>query len=95
MQPCVTKPVLLESECSMRPGHKGFLPISSLPFSPSLGCTQQPEKHTQRSLTRGTIWISTALLHINPPYPILTIDWVIRTLDKVESFIAEHGYMKR
>ena len=35
VQPCVTKPVLLESECSMRQGHMGFLPTSSLPSSPS------------------------------------------------------------
>lgn len=39
MQLCVTKPVLLESECSMRQGHMGFLPTSSLPSSPSRGCT--------------------------------------------------------
>ena len=48
MQLCVTKPVLLESECSMRQGHMGFLPTSSLPFSPSLGCTllQPARQHT-------------------------------------------------
>lgn len=45
IQLCVTKPVLLESECSMRQGHMGFLPTSSLPFSPSLEYTQmQPAK---------------------------------------------------
>lgn len=42
IQLCVTKPVLLESECSMRQGHMGFLPTSSLPSSPSLGCTRLP-----------------------------------------------------
>lgn len=48
IQLCVTKPVLLESECSMRQGHMGFLPTSSLPSSPSLGCTRQPPAKQQR-----------------------------------------------
>jgi len=39
IQLCVTKPVLLESECSMRQGHMGSLPTSSLPSSPSLEYT--------------------------------------------------------
>uniref|UniRef100_A0A0E9WNB2 Uncharacterized protein n=1 Tax=Anguilla anguilla TaxID=7936 RepID=A0A0E9WNB2_ANGAN len=43
MQSCITKPVLLESECSKRQGHKGSLPASSRPSSPSLGCTLQPD----------------------------------------------------
>lgn len=48
IQLCVTKPVLLESECSMRQGHMGFLPTSSLPSSPSLGCTREPPAKRQR-----------------------------------------------
>lgn len=47
IQLCVTKPVLLESECSMRQGHMGFLPTSSLPSSPSLGCTRRPPAKRQ------------------------------------------------
>lgn len=48
MQLCVTKPVLLESECSMRQGHMGFLPTSSLPSSPSREYTllQPARQHT-------------------------------------------------
>lgn len=55
IQLCVTKPVLLESECSMRQGHMGFLPTSSLPSSPSRGCTRQPPAKRQRGQDNGII----------------------------------------
>lgn len=51
MQLCVTKPVLLESECSMRQGHMDFLPTSSLLSSPSLEHTlQQPAKQNKEKV---------------------------------------------
>lgn len=54
IQLCVTKPVLLESECSMRQGHMGFLPTSSLPSSPSLGYIQpQPARQNKWRRTKG------------------------------------------
>lgn len=54
IQLCVTKPVLLESECSMRQGHMGFLPTSSLPSSPSLEYIQlQPARQNKWRRTKG------------------------------------------
>lgn len=64
MQPCVTKPVLLESVCSMRPGHTGFLPTSSLPSSPFRECTPQPVGKTKKS-TEANINKNTRLGYIN------------------------------
>lgn len=55
IQLCVTKPVLLESECSMRQGHMGFLPTSSPPSSPSRECTRQPPAKRQRGQDNGII----------------------------------------
>lgn len=58
MQLCVTKPVLLESECSMRQGHMGFLPTSSLPSSPSLEYTLSLPAREHKSTGKKTIYVA-------------------------------------
>lgn len=64
MQLCVTKPVLLESECSMRQGHMGFLPTSSLPSSPSLEYTLlQPARQNKWHRTQGLLLLNKLGVH--------------------------------
>lgn len=64
IQLCVTKPVLLESECSMRQGHMGFLPTSSLPSSPSLEYIQpQPARQRKWAQDKGVMFLN-GLLHL-------------------------------
>lgn len=64
MQPCVTKPVLLESVCSMRPGHMGFLPTSSRPSSPFLEYTPWPAGETNEINRRDRLTEMQALYKV-------------------------------